>query len=101
MRRTASGAIDTDYYQRRARAARADFLRAALSCIARCGLRAWRCIETKMAAQAIRRELAALSERELKDIGLARSEIDTVASGAYFADPTRYPRRRERLRKCA
>lgn len=101
IRRTASGALDTDYYHRRARAERADFLRAVLSCIARCGWRAWGCIKTKMEGQATRRELSALSTRELKDLGLARGDLDALASGAYFSDPSRCPHSRARMKKCA
>lgn len=36
--------------------------------------------------------------RELRDLGLARSDLDAVASGAYFTDPTRSARSRERAR---
>jgi len=101
IRRTTTGVLDTAYYHRRARAERAEFLRAVLSCIARCGWRAWGCIKTKMEGQATRRELSALSTRELKDLGLARGDLEALASGAYFTDPTRCARGRERLRKCA
>lgn len=101
IRRTASGALDTDYYHRRARAEHADFLRAVLSCIVRRGWRAWSCIKTKMAGQATRRELSALSTRELRDLGIMRSDFGALASGAYFIDPTRCARSRERLKRCA
>jgi len=101
IRRTASGAIDTDYYHRRARAERSDFLRAVLSCIACCGWRAWGCIKKIMEGQSARQQLSVLSARELKDIGLARSDIDAIASGAYATDETRCVRSRERLRNCA
>lgn len=101
VRRTASGALDTDYYHRRARAERADFLRAILSCIARCGWRAWGCIKAKMVGQAARRELSALSTRELRDLGITRSDFGALASGTYFTDPTRCVRSRERLKRCA
>ena len=94
VRRTASGALDTDYYHRRARVERADFLRAILSCIARCGWRAWSCIKTRMEGQSTRRELSALSARELKDLGISRSDINAIASGAYFSDTSRYPQNR-------
>lgn len=39
--------------------------------------------------------------RELKDLGLARSDIDALENRAYFSDPTRDARGRERLRKRA
>ena len=101
IRRTASGAIDTEYYHRRARAERGDFLRAVFSCVARCGWHAWGCIKKKMEGQCARQQLSALSTRELKDIGLARGDIEAVASGAYATDQTRCARSRERLGKCA
>lgn len=101
IRRTAGGAIDTDYYHRRARDLRAGFLRAVISCIARCGWRAWDCIKARMEDQTARHTLSTLSSRELKDIGLARGDIEAIASGAYFTDPTRDARSRERLKKCA
>lgn len=101
IRRSASGAIDTDYYHRRARADRAGFLRAVLSCLARCGWRAWICIKERMEGRATRMKLSALSARELKDLGLSRGDFDALESGAYFSDPTRNARGRERLRKRA
>ena len=101
IRRTASGAIDSDYYHRRARAMRADFLRAVMPCLARCGWRAWGCIKAKMEGRATRQALSVLSTRELKDLGLTRSDFDALGNGTYFTDPTRYARSRERLRKCA
>lgn len=100
-RRTPGGAIDTDYYLRQARDRRADFLQAIFSCIVRNGRRAWTCIKAKMEERAVQRQLASLSERELKDLALTRADVDALASGAYFTDPTRSPRSRERLRKCA
>jgi uncharacterized protein YjiS (DUF1127 family) len=101
IRRTASGTVDTDYYHRRARAERAGFLRAVMSCLARCGRRAWGCIKAKMQGRATQRALSVLSTRELKDLGLARSDLDALGDGTFSADPTRYARSRERLRKCA
>jgi uncharacterized protein YjiS (DUF1127 family) len=83
------------------RAERAGFLRAVLSCIARCGWRAWWCIKAKMEGRATRQALSALSTRELKDLGLTRSDFDAFGNGTYFTDSTRYARSRERPRKCA
>lgn len=101
IRRTARGAIDTEYYRHRARAERAGFLRAVLSCMARCGWRAWGCIKAKMQGRVTQQVLSVLSTRELRDLGLTRSDTDALASGAYFTDRTRSARSRERLRKCA
>lgn len=101
IRRTAGGAVDTDYYHRRARAERAGFLRAVMSCLARRGWRAWGCIKAKMQGRATQRALSVLSARELKDLGLARSDLDALGDGTFSADPTRYAPSRERLRKSA
>lgn len=101
IRRTESGVIDTDYYQQHARAQRAGFLRAVISCLVRGGRRAWGCIRAKLNERSTRQSLSRLSSRELKDIGLARSDFDALGDGSYFSDPTRYVRSRERLRKCA
>jgi len=101
IRRTANGAIDMDYYYRCARAERADFLRAVFSCIARGGWRAWGCIKARMAGRTARRELSALSTRELRDLGIAHSDFGALANGTYFTDSTRCVRSRERLKRCA
>jgi uncharacterized protein YjiS (DUF1127 family) len=101
IRRTESGAIDTDYYHQRAQIMRAGFLRAVISCLVRGGRRAWDCIKAKMRERTTRRALSVLSSRELKDLGLTRSDFDALGDGSYFSDPTRYARSRERLSKCA
>lgn len=101
IRRTESGVIDTDFYQQHARAQRAGFVRAVVSCLVRNGRRVWECIRAKLNERSTRQSLARLSSRELKDIGLARSDFDALGNGSYFSDPTRYVRSRERLRKCA
>jgi len=97
-RRTVSTAADTDYYYRRACTERVDFLRALLTPIARCW-RAWDCIKKKMEGQSARRQLSALSIHELKDLGLARGDLDAIANGTYATDPTRCARSRKRLGK--
>jgi uncharacterized protein YjiS (DUF1127 family) len=101
IRRTADGAIDTDYYHHHARTLRAGFLRGVFSCIARCGWRAWACIKAKMHERATRQTLAVLSARELQDLGITRGDTDALGDGTYFTDATRSARSRERLRKCA
>ena len=58
-------------------------------------------IRAKLNERGTRQLLSRLSSRELKDIGLARSDFDALGDGSYFSDPTRYVRSRERLRKCA
>jgi len=100
VRRRADGAPDTEFYLRRAHDLRADFLRAVFSCIAHCGWRAWGCIRAKMEERVSQQTLSALSARELKDLGLARGDIEAITNGAYFTDPTRAARSRERRRPC-
>jgi uncharacterized protein YjiS (DUF1127 family) len=97
VRRTPSGAVDTEFYSQRARRARADALRALIECLGRCGLRAWGCVRTKWGQQTRRRELAALDARELKDIGIAQGDFDAIANGAFFRDPSRRPAARRRM----
>ncbi|HSW53171.1 MAG TPA: DUF1127 domain-containing protein, partial [Sulfuricaulis sp.] len=70
IRRTESGVIDTDYYRQRARALRAGFLHAVVSCLVRGGRRAWECIRAKLNERSTRQSLSRLSTRELKDLGL-------------------------------
>lgn len=101
IRRTANGAIDTAYYYRRALAERGYFLQAALSSVVRCSWHVWGCIKRTMKRLSARQQLSVLSTRELKDIGLAHSDIDAIASGAYATDQSRCARSRERLEKCA
>ncbi len=101
VRRTDSGAIDTEYYQQHALALRAGFLRAVIGCLLRGGRRAWDCIRARLQERGTRRALSGLSSRELKDLGLARSDFDALGDGSYFSDATRYARSRERQRKCA
>lgn len=101
IRRTADGTIDTDCYHHHARALRAGFLRPVISCLARGGRRAWACIKAKLRERSTRQSLSVLSTRELKDLGLTRSDTDALGDGTYFTDATRSARSRERLRKCA
>jgi uncharacterized protein YjiS (DUF1127 family) len=92
VRRTASGAIDTEHYRHRARIERAAFLRAVLDAIARCATAPRRCLRAWLETRARHRELAALSTRELKDIGLTSADLGAVARGAFQQDPTRRQR---------
>jgi uncharacterized protein YjiS (DUF1127 family) len=101
IRRTASGAIDTGYYCRRARAERSDFLHAVLSSIVRRGWNAWSRIKREMERRSVRQQLSVFSARELRDIGATRNDIDAIASGAYAADRTRCARGPEQVREDA
>lgn len=86
IKRTAAGRVDIAYYERRARRLRARWIRVCIHHLLR-----------RIVVACIRRrvtdELNALDERALHDIGIARSDIASVASGAYSRDDTR--RRRD------
>jgi uncharacterized protein YjiS (DUF1127 family) len=47
----------------------------------------WRAIQERRDRQRLRATLDDLSDRELRDIGIARGEIDYVARAALSADP--------------
>jgi len=59
----------------------AGLLRAAASALAAAGraFDAW--LDARLVAAAARRELSAMSDHELRDIGLGRGDIEYVASG--------------------
>lgn len=97
IRRMTMGAIDVEYYHRRALAERSETLRAFFSGIVRASLRAWAWIQNKVEEHNARQQLSALTEHELKDIGLARSDFHAIVSGAYATDRTRCVRSRDRL----
>ena len=89
VRRTRSGAVDTEYYARRARALRAETLGTGLG---RFGAWLGRRVHGLMACLArmrTRNALAALDRRMLQDLGIGRSDIDAIANGNFFADTVR------------
>ena len=89
VRRTRSGAVDTEYYARRARALRAETVGIGLRWIsARLGHLVHRLI-ARISRLRTRNALAALDHRMLQDLGIGRNDIDAIASGAYFSDATR------------
>jgi uncharacterized protein YjiS (DUF1127 family) len=100
IHRTENGAIDTDHYHRLALAERNKIMGAFVSSVIGCSLDIWGCIKRALKSRSARKELSGLSYRELKDIGLTRSDIDNIASGAYATDQTRSPCNRGRLGKC-
>lgn len=85
IRRIFNGAIDIDYYVRRARELRARLMRLWLRRFIGRVTRFWR-------RRAVGAELYALDERAMHDIGIARGDIPAIASGAYFQDESRRQR---------
>lgn len=83
VRRSASGAVDTQCYMNAARRERARLLRG------------WMAERSAVVRRFLKhggvcRLLNRLSDRELRDIGLCRSEFDAVADGSYFVDTSRH-----------
>lgn len=85
VRRTPDGSIDVRYYERRARRLRARWVRS-------CAVRLWRRMVDAFRRSAVIRELNALDERTLRDIGIGRADIDAIASGDFCRDPSRRQR---------
>lgn len=85
IRRLCNGAIDLAYYEKRARALRARCMRFWLHRLIRSVVRFWR-------RRAVAAELWSLDESAMRDIGIARSDIAAIASGAYFQDESRRQR---------
>lgn len=98
VRRLASGVIDNDYYHRRARRARGEFLRAAFLRLIRYGWRTWNCVAGKARANMARRQLMAMTARELKDLALVRNDVEAVVNNTYASDTSRDARSRARLK---
>ena len=86
IRRCADGEIDIAHYRRRTRVLRVRWMHAWLARLLRRAARAWR-------HRAVEAELDALDPRMLRDIGIARSDVPSIASGSYFRDRSRLPRR--------
>lgn len=99
IQRTESGAVDTEYYRDQARRLRAEVLREAtqriIARVASCLHQPIHCLRQWRQRRAQRRQLAQLSARELRDIGIGRNDIEAIASGDFFTDTTRrrQPRR--------
>lgn len=54
----------------------------------------WEQFQRYRGQQAERRELLAMDQRQLRDIGLVgRDDVFAVLNGTYFSDTTRLPRR--------
>jgi uncharacterized protein YjiS (DUF1127 family) len=85
IRRDSGGAIDIAFYTKRAEALRARWLRRWLRTLIARGAGWW-------ARQVARKELSALDERSLKDIGITRTDIPAIISGAFLKDPSRIGR---------
>lgn len=92
VKRTESGALDHEFYERRARQLRAEAVHAWIGTIAAFSAKAWKRIESGARRAATQRSLNTLDARALKDIGLTSGDVTAVASGEFFVDPTRRQR---------
>ena len=90
--RTATGASDIACYERQARQLRAQFMRAGLSHLLLLLGIAWRHVKIGFKRHARQRELNALDDHALRDLGLDRSDLSAIASGAFFDDTSRRQR---------
>lgn len=89
VRRTRSGAVDMEYYTRRARALRAETVGIGLGRFGAWLGRLAHKLIARIARLRTRNALAALDRRMLQDLGIGRSDIDAIASGDFFSDATR------------
>jgi uncharacterized protein YjiS (DUF1127 family) len=89
VRRTRSGAVDTEYYARRARALRAETVGIGLGRFSAWVARLVHRLIARIARFRTRNALTALDRRMLQDLGIGRSDIDAIASGDFFTDATR------------
>jgi len=89
VRRTRSGAIDTEYYARRARTLRAETVDIGLGRFGAWLGRLVHRLVARIARLRTRNALSALDRRMLQDLGIGRNDIDAIASGDFFTDATR------------
>jgi uncharacterized protein YjiS (DUF1127 family) len=89
VRRTRSGAVDMEYYTRRARALRAETVGIGFGRISALLWRPVHRLIARIARLRTRNALAALDRRMLQDLGISHSDIDAIASGDFFTDATR------------
>jgi uncharacterized protein YjiS (DUF1127 family) len=94
VRRTRGGAIDTEYYARRARSLRAETVGIDLGRLGAWLGRLVHGLIARIARIRTRNALAALDSRMLQDLGIGRNDIDAIASGDFFTDATRRRQRR-------
>lgn len=88
-RRARDGAIDREYCTRRAHALRAATAGIVLGRLnALLGSLLHRLI-ARHSRLRLRNVLAALDRRMMQDLGISRGDIDAIASGDFFRDPTR------------
>lgn len=82
IRRRHDGTIDMDLYVHRTHRLRARWMRVVLRAWRR-GLVRW------LRSHRVEAELAALDARMLRDIGITRTDVPRIASGAWFRDDSR------------
>lgn len=90
--RSETGALNMTCHERRARRLRAQATQQWLNGLGHLLLRFWNCLRDCARSIANRRELAAIDQRTLKDIGLAPADLPAVADGSFLVDTTRRQR---------
>lgn len=90
--RTATGALDIACYEREARRLRAQFMHVFISRLLLLLGTAWRQVKTCFSRLTRQRELNALDDHALRDLGLDRGDLSAIASGAFFDDASRRQR---------
>ena len=94
--RTETGALNIGCYERQARQLRAQTIHRWLDAGLRLLARAVRYGAACARRAAARRELGALDQHALKDLGLGPGDLPAIVSGDFLADPTRRQRRNTR-----
>ncbi|MEK6662900.1 MAG: branched-chain-amino-acid transaminase [Pseudomonadota bacterium] len=90
--RSETGALNMLCHERRARRLRAQAFQQWLNGLGHLLLLLWNGLRDCARGIATRRELAALDQRTLKDIGLAPADFPAVADGSFIEDATRRQR---------
>lgn len=90
--RSKTGALNTACHQRRARELRRQAIQQWIDALARLVMRCWRAVAQCVRSWAAQRELAALDERTLHDLGLTHGDLPAIADGSFYIDETRRQR---------
>ncbi|TCT04176.1 uncharacterized protein DUF1127 [Tepidamorphus gemmatus] len=89
--KTTHSAVDIRKVEMEAARLRAEAIADAIVAVGRLVARAWAAVSARIAAAReaarVRRELGALSDRELADIGIMRADIPAIAAGIYQRQP--------------
>lgn len=90
--RSKTGAQNAACHERRARELRRQAIQQWLNALTRLLMRCWRAMGQGLRTWAAQRELAALDERTLHDLGLTHGDLPAIADGSFYIDETRRQR---------